>query len=64
MIQSSHPHRIILAALAMHHMNHHPEYSTIAYCISQLLNAVDGDAARYPGRASKFGTVLDMVTDR
>ena len=56
--------RIILAALAMHYMNHHPKYSTVAYCVSQLLDAVDGHAARYLGQASKFGAVLDMVTDR
>jgi len=56
--------RVILAALAMHYMNHHPKYSTVAYCISQLLDAVDGHAARYLGQASKFGAVLDMVTDR
>ena len=55
---------MILAALAMHYMNHHPKYSTVAYCISQLLDAVDGHAARYLGQASKFGAVLDMVTDR
>ena len=48
----------------MHYMNHHPIYSTVAYCISQLLDAVDGHAARYLGQASKFGAVLDMVTDR
>ena len=48
----------------MHYMNHHPKYSTVAYCISQLLDAVDGHAARYLGQASKFGAVLDMVTDR
>lgn len=54
----------MLAALAMHYMNHHPKYSTIAYCVSQLLDAVDGHAARYLGQASKFGAVLDMVTDR
>jgi len=56
--------RVLLAALAMHYMNHHPKYSTVAYCISQLLDAVDGHAARYLGQASKFGAVLDMVTDR
>jgi len=48
----------------MHYMNHHPVYSTVAYCVSQLLDAVDGHAARYLGQASKFGAVLDMVTDR
>jgi CDP-diacylglycerol--inositol 3-phosphatidyltransferase len=56
--------RVILAALAMHYMSYHPKYSTVAYCVSQLLDAVDGHAARYLGQASKFGAVLDMVTDR
>jgi len=56
--------RVILAALAMHYMSYHPKYSAVAYCISQLLDAVDGHAARYLGQASKFGAVLDMVTDR
>lgn len=56
--------RVLLAALAMHYMSYHPKYSTVAYCVSQLLDAVDGHAARYLGQASKFGAVLDMVTDR
>jgi len=55
---------VLLAALAMHYMSYHPKYSTVAYCVSQLLDAVDGHAARYLGQASKFGAVLDMVTDR
>lgn len=56
--------RVLLAALAMHYMSYHPKYSTVAYCVSQLLDAVDGHAARALGQASKFGAVLDMVTDR
>lgn len=56
--------RILLAALSMHFMNYHPKYSTLAYAVSQLLDAVDGHAARALGQASKFGAVLDMVTDR
>lgn len=36
----------------------------MAYAISQLLDAADGHAARALGQASKFGAVLDMVTDR
>ena len=56
--------RVILAALAMHYMSYHPKYSTLAYCVSQLLDAVDGHVARALGQASKFGAVLDMVTDR
>ncbi|KAJ3559341.1 hypothetical protein NM688_g408 [Phlebia brevispora] len=56
--------RIILAGLALHFMSYHPKYCTIAYCISCLLDAADGHAARALGQASKFGAVLDMVTDR
>ncbi|KDQ60702.1 hypothetical protein JAAARDRAFT_55436 [Jaapia argillacea MUCL 33604] len=56
--------RIILAGLSLHFMNYHPKYCTLAYCISCLLDAVDGHAARSLGQASQFGAVLDMVTDR
>lgn len=56
--------RIILAGLALHYMSFHPKYCTLAYCISCLLDALDGHAARALGQASKFGAVLDMVTDR
>ncbi|TPX59818.1 CDP-diacylglycerol---inositol 3-phosphatidyltransferase [Powellomyces hirtus] len=34
------------------------------YSISCLLDAADGQAARYFGQTSRFGAVLDMVTDR
>lgn len=56
--------RIILAGLSLHFMSYHPKYCTAAYVISCLLDAVDGHAARALGQASKFGAVLDMVTDR
>lgn len=56
--------RIILAALALHYMSYHPKYCTVLYCISCLLDAFDGHAARALGQSSKFGAVLDMVTDR
>lgn len=56
--------RIILAGVALHFMSYHPKYCTLAYCISCLLDAADGHAARALGQASKFGAVLDMVTDR
>ena len=64
-------------------MPEHPKVCVPLYCISCLLDAVDGNAARYfdqcgwkeKGEAerviltwimlgSKFGSVLDMVTDR
>lgn len=56
--------RIILAGASLHFMSYHPNYCTVLYCISCLLDAVDGYAARALGQASKFGAVLDMVTDR
>ena len=55
---------MILAAAALHYMSYHPKYSTLLYCVSALLDAVDGQAARRLGQSSKFGAVLDMVTDR
>lgn len=45
-------------------MSFHPKYCTIAYGISCLLDAADGHAARALNQTSKFGAVLDMVTDR
>jgi len=56
--------RVILAAMSLHYMSYHPKYCTVLYCISSLLDAVDGQAARALGQSSKFGAVLDMVTDR
>jgi len=56
--------RIILAGLSLYFMSYHPKYCTLAYVISCLLDAVDGQAARYLGQTSEFGAVLDMVTDR
>jgi hypothetical protein len=56
--------RIILAGLSLHFMSYHPKYCTLLYCLSCLLDAVDGQAARLLGQTSKFGAVLDMVTDR
>lgn len=56
--------RVILAGLSMHYMSTHPKYCTALYAVSCLLDAVDGQAARALGQTSKFGAVLDMVTDR
>ncbi|KAI6150342.1 CDP-diacylglycerol-inositol 3-phosphatidyltransferase [Pisolithus tinctorius] len=56
--------RVILAGLSLHFMSYHPRYCTLLYGISCLLDAVDGLAARTLGQTSKFGAVLDMVTDR
>ncbi|KAF8201455.1 phosphatidylinositol synthase [Pholiota molesta] len=56
--------RVIMAGLSLHYMNYHPIYCTLLYSLSCLLDAVDGQAARALGQTSKFGAVLDMVTDR
>ena len=42
----------------------HPRTCSAIYSLSCLLDALDGYAARYFKQASRFGTVLDMVTDR
>jgi len=56
--------RVIMAGLSLHYMSYHPVYCTLLYGVSCLLDAVDGQAARALGQTSKFGAVLDMVTDR
>lgn len=56
--------RIVLACFSLHYMPFHPKYCATTYLISELLDAVDGQAARALGQTSKFGAVLDMVTDR
>ncbi|KAI1316383.1 CDP-diacylglycerol-inositol 3-phosphatidyltransferase [Mortierella claussenii] len=55
--------RIILAAGALYYMPVHPKTCMLMYSISCLLDAVDGQAARYYDQCSKFGAILDMVTD-
>ncbi|KAG8912321.1 CDP-diacylglycerol-inositol 3-phosphatidyltransferase, partial [Tulasnella sp. 417] len=56
--------RILLAGLALNYMKSHPKVCTALYGLSCLLDAFDGMAARALGQTSKFGAVLDMVTDR
>ncbi|GJJ77821.1 CDP-diacylglycerol--inositol 3-phosphatidyltransferase [Entomortierella parvispora] len=56
--------RIILAAGALYYMPSHPKTCMFMYSLSCLLDAVDGQAARYYNQCSKFGAILDMVTDR
>jgi CDP-diacylglycerol--inositol 3-phosphatidyltransferase len=41
-----------------------PKLCTLIYFISCILDVFDGLAARKLGQESKFGAVLDMVTDR
>lgn len=42
----------------------HPRTCSLLYTISCLLDAVDGLLARRFEQSTKFGAVLDMVTDR
>ena len=42
----------------------HPRTCSLLYSVSCLLDALDGIAARYFQQSTKFGAVLDMVTDR
>jgi CDP-diacylglycerol--inositol 3-phosphatidyltransferase len=42
----------------------HPRTCSILYSVSCLLDALDGYAARRFQQSTKFGAVLDMVTDR
>ncbi|KAK4053672.1 phosphatidylinositol synthase 1 (CDP-alcohol phosphatidyltransferase1) [Microbotryomycetes sp. JL201] len=50
--------------MSLTYMPTHPKFCTVAYSVSCLLDAVDGQAARALGQTSKFGAILDMVTDR
>jgi CDP-diacylglycerol--inositol 3-phosphatidyltransferase len=56
--------RVILVGISLHYMGSHPNTCTLLYGVSALLDAVDGQAARALGQTSRFGAVLDMVTDR
>lgn len=42
----------------------HPRRCGLLYATSCLLDALDGFAARYFKQSTRFGAVLDMVTDR
>ena len=56
--------RVVLAGASLYFMPYHPNYCAILYSLSCLLDALDGWAARRFNQATKFGAVLDMVTDR
>lgn len=42
----------------------HPRRCSAIYAVSCLLDALDGYAARKLNQGTRFGAVLDMVTDR
>lgn len=56
--------RIVLALASLYYMPLHPRTCSLLYSISCLLDALDGYAARYFEQSTRFGAVLDMVTDR
>jgi CDP-diacylglycerol--inositol 3-phosphatidyltransferase len=56
--------RVVTAATALYIMPSHPKVCTAVYFVSCILDVFDGMAARALGQTSKFGAVLDMVTDR
>lgn len=56
--------RVLFALLSLFYMRWHPKYCTFLYCVSCLLDALDGAAARRLKQTSQFGAILDMVTDR
>ena len=56
--------RIVLALASLYFMPLHPRRCSFLYSVSCLLDALDGIAARKFQQSTRFGAVLDMVTDR
>jgi len=56
--------RIFLTILSCYYMPTDYVKTALYYSISALLDAVDGYAARYMNQSSRFGAMLDMLTDR
>ncbi|CZT22721.1 related to CDP diacylglycerol-inositol 3-phosphatidyltransferase [Ramularia collo-cygni] len=56
--------RVILATGSLYFMPLHPRRCSLLYSVSCLLDALDGLAARAFQQSTRFGAVLDMVTDR
>ncbi|WYZ35912.1 hypothetical protein EsH8_X_000559 [Colletotrichum jinshuiense] len=56
--------RIVLAIASLYYMPLHPRTCSLLYSVSCLLDALDGVAARAFNQSTRFGAVLDMVTDR
>ncbi|KAK0740527.1 CDP-alcohol phosphatidyltransferase-domain-containing protein [Schizothecium vesticola] len=56
--------RIVLAIASLYYMPLHPRTCSLLYSTSCLLDALDGYAARYFDQSTRFGAVLDMITDR
>ena len=56
--------RVILGIVSFAYAFDNYKLAVVAYSASQLLDALDGYAARALNQSSMFGAVLDMVTDR
>ncbi len=56
--------RIVLAIVSFYYMPTEPNVAVTCYLLSGLLDAFDGHAARYLNQGTKFGAMLDMLTDR
>lgn len=56
--------RIIFALISFEAMTYAPYRAAICYIISAGLDAVDGYVARVCNQSSRFGAMLDMLTDR
>ncbi|XP_075998784.1 CDP-diacylglycerol--inositol 3-phosphatidyltransferase [Genypterus blacodes] len=56
--------RIVLALLSFYLMPFSPWPAVFCYLLSALLDAFDGHAARALNQSTKFGAMLDMLTDR
>ncbi|VDN04125.1 unnamed protein product [Thelazia callipaeda] len=56
--------RIILALLSFEAMTYAPWRAAICYVFSAASDAIDGYVARIHNQSSRFGAMLDMLTDR
>lgn len=56
--------RIILSLLSFYYMPRDYVLATVFYITSQLMDALDGYFARKYNQSTKFGTMLDQLTDR
>ncbi|CAG9538192.1 unnamed protein product [Cercopithifilaria johnstoni] len=56
--------RIILAVASFEAMTYAPWRAAICYFLSAASDAVDGYVARLCNQSSRFGAMLDMLTDR
>ncbi|CAH1112029.1 unnamed protein product [Psylliodes chrysocephalus] len=56
--------RIVLAIISFYFMPTNYIIACVCYVVSALLDAFDGHAARYYNQSTKFGGMLDQLTDR